>query len=240
MRWLDACERALSAAVEQWPLRLFGARLEPVHLRRALERLADRERLVWSRGSIVPNHFVILLHPDDLQRFHAVAPEVERDLAAAVHVLAVRHSWHMSAPPRVMLRPDPGLRPGAVVARVEARPLDLPTDVASPLPPTAKMARSAPPGPSIQITRADGTVLSHQVLPITIGRGTTNVVVIDDPRVSRQHAEIYRDGDALKLRDLGSTNGTLVAGERIEQRRVADRLEVLLGGYPLMIRVTPP
>ncbi len=45
---------------------------------------------------------------------------------------------------------------------------------------------------------------------------------------SRRHAEIRGDADGFLLRDLGSTNGTLLNGERISEHRLApgDRIEI--------------
>jgi pSer/pThr/pTyr-binding forkhead associated (FHA) protein len=51
---------------------------------------------------------------------------------------------------------------------------------------------------------------------LTIGRDHSNDVALDDPNVSRFHAEVVREGDAVTLRDLGSRNGTRVDGTRID------------------------
>lgn len=51
---------------------------------------------------------------------------------------------------------------------------------------------------------------------ITIGRDTSNMLVINDPEVSRRHARIFWQGDRYFIEDLGSTNGTMVGGIRIE------------------------
>ncbi len=55
---------------------------------------------------------------------------------------------------------------------------------------------------------------------VTIGRRNENTIAIKDPTVSRKHAEVRREGDALILRDNGSTTGTLVNGTPIAGEHV--------------------
>lgn len=59
----------------------------------------------------------------------------------------------------------------------------------------------------------DGTFESRRV---TIGSSPENDFVIDDPSVSRTHAEIVAEDGAFRLRDLDSKNGTWVEGMRVE------------------------
>jgi len=54
---------------------------------------------------------------------------------------------------------------------------------------------------------------------ITLGRSKANDIVLDDKLVSRQHAVIQKIKDEYFLEDLGSTNGTLVNGQRVPPRR---------------------
>lgn len=49
----------------------------------------------------------------------------------------------------------------------------------------------------------------------TIGRAAECAVVLDDPRISRQHATITGDGQQYHVRDAGSLNGTFVNGRRV-------------------------
>jgi hypothetical protein len=55
-----------------------------------------------------------------------------------------------------------------------------------------------------------------------IGRGKHCDLVIDSPKISREHAAIVREGDAWYMEDLGSSNGTWFDRGRIERRRIAD------------------
>ena len=51
----------------------------------------------------------------------------------------------------------------------------------------------------------------------TMGRSNTCEVMITDPLVSRQHCQIILGMGGINLRDLGSTNGTFVAGKRLDE-----------------------
>jgi len=62
-----------------------------------------------------------------------------------------------------------------------------------------------------------------------LGRAPDCSVVIPDPRVSRHHAELRREGEGIALYDLGSTNGTRLNGQRLEaptRLRDADVIEI--------------
>jgi pilus assembly protein CpaF len=49
----------------------------------------------------------------------------------------------------------------------------------------------------------------------TIGREAGNEIVIEDPQVSRRHAQLTRQGISYLIEDIGSTNGTYVNGRRV-------------------------
>jgi transcriptional regulator with GAF, ATPase, and Fis domain len=51
---------------------------------------------------------------------------------------------------------------------------------------------------------------------LVIGRASSNEIPVADERASRRHAEIYSEGDTWYLRDLGSRNGTLLNGSKID------------------------
>jgi predicted Zn finger-like uncharacterized protein len=70
-----------------------------------------------------------------------------------------------------------------------------------------------------------------------IGRSGADIN-IDDPEASRQHAALEIIGETAILRDLGSTNGTFIDLDRIEQHVLGNQQEFRIGGHVLMLIVT--
>jgi predicted Zn finger-like uncharacterized protein len=70
-----------------------------------------------------------------------------------------------------------------------------------------------------------------------IGRSGADIN-IDDPEASRQHAAVEIVGDVAILRDLGSTNGTWIELDRIEQHQLNNQQEFRIGSHVLMFIVT--
>jgi len=89
------------------------------------------------------------------------------------------------------------------------------------------MSRLLPVGPD---AATEPIVLEAGVT--SVGRGVENTVVLEGPRVSRDHCSLVRLPDGrVKVVDAGSRNGTFVNGEPIVQKvlRPGDRLEI--GGH---------
>jgi pSer/pThr/pTyr-binding forkhead associated (FHA) protein len=71
---------------------------------------------------------------------------------------------------------------------------------------------------------------------LAIGRTEDNQVVIEHESVSRHHAEVVRRGSAFLVRDLGSTNGVWLRGERVEESALQDGDVVRVGHAQLVFK----
>ena len=60
------------------------------------------------------------------------------------------------------------------------------------------------------------TISFGQKTQLTVGRDSSNDVVLDTPAISRYHAQVERVGQRYRVRDLRSSNGTFVNGQRID------------------------
>jgi hypothetical protein len=70
---------------------------------------------------------------------------------------------------------------------------------------------------------------------LTVGRDSTNDVVINDAEISRRHARLTFQGGKYILEDLGSTNGTFVNGQRLAGPRVLKAGEVVSFGEQIVL-----
>lgn len=64
---------------------------------------------------------------------------------------------------------------------------------------------------------------------ITVGSAARNALTVADPLVSRIHLELVRTPDAIRVTDLGSTNGTFANGNRITSVRLFPGMTIRLG-----------
>ena len=63
---------------------------------------------------------------------------------------------------------------------------------------------------------------------VTVGRASTNQIVVKDERCSRCHAEIFHTGGNWTVRDLNSRNGTFVRGEPLHSDYVLQPGDVVV------------
>jgi adenylate cyclase len=75
---------------------------------------------------------------------------------------------------------------------------------------------------------------------VLIGRAATSDVPIYDPTISRRHAEVQTAPSGVFVRDLGSSNGTFLNGERITEATAADGDVVTFGKVAFHVREVTP
>ncbi len=86
------------------------------------------------------------------------------------------------------------------------------------------------PAPILIVRRSDSDTsqVEWSKSILTIGRDSTSDLIIDHPLASRRHARLERDENGYLVRDLESTNGTFVNGDRVEGTRALHNLDSIL------------
>src|SRR5215813_14215978 len=105
---------------------------------------------------------------------------------------------------------------------------ETPTDVLTNPPRPSRLRVQVTAGPDLgrTLTLAGGTYF--------VGKGATCDLVLSDHSVSRRHLELSVLSDGVQIRDLGSTNGSFVAGARFECVQGAVGTTVRIGQTELL------
>ena len=146
-----------------------------------------------------------------LSAFRAARQALDRELG--VDPSQRLHELHQA-----ILRHDPRLEVRGALSSVPAGPVT-----------QTILARSElPKGPPCLITPSGRSVLLTGA-PVVIGRHADCDLVLTDEQASRRHAQVEAGADGYVLVDLGSTNGTRLNGEPVEQPAPlthGDRIEI--------------
>lgn len=207
---LQKFEGRLERIVDGTFSKAFRGELHPVEIGRRLTREMDLRRRLGVHGLIAPNYFEVSLSGADFARFESFIDALVRELEEAAREHARAEDYVFVGPVTVTALEDPGLRRGRFSILSEVR--------------------EGPSGLSAaSIVLADGERIVLGPEAITIGRLPESTVVVTDPNASRRHAEIRRVGNDVVVVDLNSTNGTRVNGAGIQERKLADGDEIVVG-----------
>jgi hypothetical protein len=204
-------ERRLERMVEGAFARAFRSSIRPVELARRLAREMDDHVSIGVQGTpVAANHFTIYLSPGDFREFGEVQDALRRELCDAARAHARDEGYRFMGPVDVELVVDESFGTGWF--EIEGR--------------FREGAGGAGAG-SLVLPTGDRFTLEEHV--VTVGRRPESNIVLADPNVSRNHAEIRPQGDGFVLIDLGSTNGSKVNGVRVDQRLLVDGDELMFG-----------
>jgi hypothetical protein len=228
---LQRFERRLEGLVEGAFARVFGGVVQPVEVAAALQReAADKKAIVGQGRVLVPNSYVVELGRSDAERLGEYDEPLRTELASMVREHAQEQGWSFVGDVRVAFEQVDDLDTG--VFRVRSVVV---ADTPGPREPgTTGIGR-----PRLVLPAGSGTPERNVLLtrPVTvIGRGPDAHVRLHDTGVSRAHAEVRVQGDAVSVVDLHSTNGTLVNGRRIGAAVLSDGDRIEVGATPLEFR----
>jgi hypothetical protein len=223
---LQRFERRIEEMVNRPFALAFKAEVQPVEIASALQRECDDRAAIVARGrTMVPNAFTVALGESDHERLSVYAEALGSELAAMVREHADEQGYAFIGPVTVAFERDDELPTG----RFQVRSAAVAGATAN------EAATSVPAGSGTALPWVEVGSTTHALSrPVTrIGRGSDADLRIDDPGISRNHAELRRSGGDVTIVDLGSTNGIVVNGHRVDQERLRDGAEVRLGSTSL-------
>ena len=253
MGLFDKVERGLERAVNSAFAKAFKSEVQPVELASAIRRAMDDRAAVMGHGrTMVPNLYTIELSSTDFDRLSGYEEALSDELVAAAQEHADSQRYQPGGPVQVSFHRDDDLETGvfrvrpATSRRSIAPSTQLPSTQlpngaapsAAPQPQPAGVAPAPPPRATVNPVQRPWLVIDGERYPLigahtVIGRDELADIVLDDPGISRRHCEVRvtNDGPHLvtSIRDLGSTNGTFVNGERITSTRLGEGDQITIG-----------
>jgi hypothetical protein len=239
---LRAIEQKIEALFEGVFGRAFRTNVQPVELARKLAKEMDDHRTVSVSRVYVPNEYTVYLSAADHEQFEGYEQSLINELEEYLQEHARRESYALLTPPRVLLEVDEDLALGefGIATRMvqprqgAKRQVDEPEGQVEPgatmiyRPKAAAAAAAAEPddGPPPEVEREiarlswDGQDLQISKRRVLLGRSRECDIQVEDPNVSRRHAELRQEGASYWIVDLDSTNGIEVNGKRVKRAKL--------------------
>ena len=243
MNTIARFEALAERLVEGTFARLFVGQLRPLevvtHLARAME---DHQVLSPDGVPQAPTHYWVYLYPADCLVVETERQALEDELARNVTALAAQSGLALQVTPSVQVLSDESVTPHQV--RIDARWMPEEASVKDGVEGTREMeledeAAAMPPGRPFLIVQGQRHVdLVHPV--VSVGRALDNAIILEDPRVSRRHAQLRRRYGRYVLYDLGSAGGTQINGYPVEECVLHSGDVISFAGVQVIYGEDPP
>jgi hypothetical protein len=179
-----------------------------------------------------PNIYIIVGQPETLTRWHS-RPRLLRELASTLNIAGKEAGFLFSTQPTITTSDDPSVPPGElrVLASFSQDNIGETLGIDIEANPGAVGVRI----PSNAFLIVGGTkIVQLNRSVVNIGRRLDNHIIIDDPRVSRAHAQLRIVRERFVIFDLNSSGGTFVNGERTDQSVLYPGDVISLAGVTLI------
>ncbi|GIF77457.1 FhaA domain-containing protein [Asanoa siamensis] len=250
---LQRFEKRLEGLVEGAFAKVFKGVVHPVEILNAMQREAEAHKAILAGGrTLVPNRYVIDLSPYDHSRLAPYAAALAQELAQSQAEFIGEQAWTVYGDVIVEIERGDGLDTGMfrVTAEVytggDVAPVPQGYDQGGGYQQPYDQGYGQPPmhgggggagGRNIRLVSGDGRTYPLQMGSTVIGRGDQANLRLPDVGISRRHARLDFDGAQVVLTDLGSTNGTMVNGQRVSAVALNPGDMIQLGTTTLTFRV---
>jgi len=236
---LRELEQRLESLLEGFFTRQFKSGVQPVEIAKKLTRAMDGNRTISVSKIYVPNHYIVLLNADDAEKFRPFEKTLISEFQAFLASHAKREGYELIGRPKIEFEVDPDLLLGelaikSILESREAGPEEAidGTRILRPGPISIEeerfyLVRVGPGGETRILLTGDS---------IGIGRAPDNTIVVPDPNVSRYHARIESTAAGYMLKDLNSTNGTLINGTKVYEQSLREGDIITVGTTRLHFR----
>ncbi len=242
MTVLRSLESKIAGLVEGTFSRAFRSEVRPVEIARKLAREMEEHKSLSVSRTYVPNEYRVYLSPRDRERFADYEEALASELAGYLLEHARRERLALMSRPVVSFETDERLGLGEFGIQTRVVGPEHEDDRQPEAPPSGATMIYSNAGRVVEpleerararletaLLLTGGKRLVVGPAGATIGRSRRCDVMLDDPNVSRTHAEVRPRGGSWVLTDLGSTNGSRLNGRKLDGSEVlkpGDEIEI--------------
>ena len=229
MGLFSQAEKKLEGAVGGVFARAFKGDVQPVEITNQLCKELDSGAQILSHDKrLVPNDFLVSLSKHDYARLFPYSKTMTAEITADLREYAASHDYIFNGPISIQLEERPDLPVGRFqVASETVAEVDQPQTSPGALR-TANL-----------VLEVNGVRHPLTAPGFTVGRGADADLRINDPGISRVHAQfvVTGSGDSLrvKIQDLNSTNGILVDGRKVSEAELGDGSRIDIGKTQMLV-----
>jgi hypothetical protein len=226
--------------------RAFRTHVQPVELARKLIKEMDDHKNVSVSRIYVPNEYEIYLSEEDRAQFADYEDSLVDELREYLVEHARREGYVLRSQPKVSFETDADLSLGefGIATRMAQKASDEPapepgaTMIYKPIqqPTEAASAEDLSVGREVVELEMNGRRFPVDKRKIVLGRSRECDIQVEDPNVSRRHAEIRQEGATYWMVDLDSTNGIEVGGRRQKRVKLENGTRLTLGSTEVVFR----
>jgi hypothetical protein len=182
---------------------------------------------------LVPNVFTLIVSTKSVERWQQ--PKLLEAMINSLKIVGEEAGLKFSAPPTISIVQN-SQQQETLVDVVASHQLEATADTRGMTPvDEAPMDATREPPPQNAFLIVDGVKIFPLLeTVVNIGRRLDNQLVIDDPRISRNHAQLRAIKGRYVIFDLNSTGGTFVNGQRTSQSVLYPGDVISLAGMPLV------
>jgi FHA domain-containing protein len=224
-------EKKVEGAVNGVFARAFKGDVQPVEIAARLQRELDAEAKLMSRNKrLVPNEFSVHLSQHDHDKLAPYANTLNAELATGLRNHAREMGYVFNGPVKIGFELDSHLPTGRFTVASQA--------VAGITPRSGRASETAINRAPL-VLEVNGTQHPLQPPGLVLGRGSEADLRINDPGISRRHAQIRVNpagpGLQIDIVDLGSTNGIVVNGKRVQHAVLQEGSRIEIGSTRMLV-----
>ncbi len=221
MGFVENFERRLERFVNGAFSKAFKSQLQPVEISAAIKAKMDVSAAVIGKDRILaPNEFRVSLSQPDLLRLNSLGDNLVEEITKQVNAHVKKQRYQLTDTLNISLSSSSTLAIGQIQVAASG----------------SKAAQVANVSwvPALDIAGKRYLLAKEKT---TVGRDAIADIQVNDSGLSRTHFAINWDGSNASVEDLGSTNGTTVAGREVKLQAIAADTVINAGRTEFVFRV---